>query len=114
VVGVWGFEKNVFGAQWVKQMVACYFQRPRRYSDLHRCVVGRTPCRRLPRLAHAVANLLSPDDLLFGQNTGKKPLGVTVLRDGPLHQIPDRPASPVHRQLTLMDGFARSVRARRA
>ena len=86
----------------------------RRYIFLHHCVVGRTRCRRNPRLAHAVANLLSPDDLLFGQNTGKKPSDVIVLRDGPLHQIPARPALPVLRQLTLMDAFARAVRARRA
>ena len=41
-------------------------------------------------------------------------LGIIVLRDGPLHQIPARPALPVHRQLNLQDGFARAVRARRA
>jgi len=77
-------------------------------------MVGRTPCRRNPRLAHAAANLLSPDDLLFGQNTGKTPSDVIVLRDGPLQQIPARRALPVLRQLTLMDAFARAVRARRA
>ena len=74
-------------------------------------MVGRTPCRRNPRLAHAAANLLSPDDLLFGQNTGKKPSDVIVLRDGPLQQIPARRTLPVLRQLTLMGAFARAVRA---
>ena len=103
-----------FVARWVNQLFSCCFQRPRRSSDLHHCMVGRTPCRRNPRLAHAVANLLSPDDLLFGQNTGRPTLAVIVLRDGPLHQLPARPALPVLRQLTLMDGFARAVRARRA